>query len=158
MSWRTALVSVSGRPTPIDSLALESGAETAVDVEKILVIHNNEPRSQQALGQILVPAGYDVVGVAYPPVTVMEAFLKTKPALVVLDIGLSGKPVEDLCRKLRGESREVTIFVLGSSNEVEDKVSLLNLGADDYMTKPIDGAEFLARVTTRTNWLTRRRR
>ena len=129
-----------------------------MDVEKILVIHNNEPRSQQALGQILVRAGYDVVGVTYPPVTVMEAFLKTKPALVVLDIGLSGKPVEDLCRQLRRESEDVTIFVLGSSNDVEDKVSLLNLGADDYMTKPIDGAEFLARVTTRTNWLTRRRR
>jgi two-component system KDP operon response regulator KdpE len=129
-----------------------------VDVEKILVIHNNEPRSQQALGQILVRAGYDVVGVTYPPVTVMEAFLKTKPALVVLDIGLSGKPVEDLCRQLRRESEDVTIFVLGSSNDVEDKVSLLNLGADDYMTKPFDGVEFLARVTTRTNWLTRRRR
>jgi len=129
-----------------------------VDVEKILVIHNNEPRSQQALGQILVRAGYDVVGVTYPPVTVMEAFLKTKPALVVLDIGLSGKPVEDLCRQLRRESKDVTIFVLGSSNDVEDKVSLLNLGADDYMTKPFDGVEFLARVTTRTNWLTRRRR
>jgi two-component system, OmpR family, KDP operon response regulator KdpE len=127
-------------------------------VEKILVIHNNEPRSQQALGQILVRAGYDVVGVTYPPVTVMEAFLKTKPALVVLDIGLSGKPVEDLCRQLRRESEDVTIFVLGSSNDVEDKVSLLNLGADDYMTKPFDGVEFLARVTTRTNWLTRRRR
>ena len=127
-------------------------------MEKILVIHNNEPRSQQALGQILVRAGYDVVGVTYPPVTVMEAFLKTKPALVVLDIGLSGKPVEDLCRQLRRESEDVTIFVLGSSNDVEDKVSLLNLGADDYMTKPFDGVEFLARVTTRTNWLTRRRR
>jgi len=129
-----------------------------VDVETILVIHNNDPRSQQALGQILVPAGYNVVGVAYPPVTVMETFLKTEPALVVLDLGLSGKPVEDLCRQLRRKSKEVAILVLGSSNEVEDKVSLLNLGADDYMTKPFDGAEFLARVTTRTNWLTRRRR
>lgn len=88
----------------------------------------------------------------------MGTFLKTKPALVVLDIGLSGKPVEDLCRLLRRESTEVPIFVLGSTDEVEDKVSLLNLGADDYMTKPFDGVEFLARVTTRTNWLTRRRR
>lgn len=129
-----------------------------MDVERILVIHNNDPRSQQALGQILVPAGYDVVGVTYPPVTVMGTFLKTKPALVVLDIGLSGKPVEDLCRQLRRESTEVPIFVLGSTDEVEEKVSLLNLGADDYMTKPFDGVEFLARVTTRTNWLTRRRR
>lgn len=157
MNWRATLVSDS-TAIAIDSPVSESWEETAVDVEKILVIHNNDPRSQQALGQILVPAGYDVVGVAYPPVTVMDAFLKTKPALVVLDIGMSGKPVEDLCRRLRTESKEVTIFVLGSSNEVEDKVLLLNLGADDYMTKPFDGVEFLARVTTRTNWLTRRRR
>lgn len=128
-----------------------------MNAEKILVIHN-DPRSQQALDQILVPAGYEVVGVAYPPTTIRNAFLKTQPALVVLDIGSPGKPVRDICRQLRRESEEVPIFVIGSSNELDDKVSLLNLGADDYMTKPFDGIEFLARVTTRTNWLTRRHR
>ena len=86
----------------------------------------------------------------------MDAFLLTKPALVVLDIGLSGqKPVEDLFRQHRRESKEVPIFVLGSTSEVADRGSLLDLGADDYITTPFDRMEFLARVTARTNWSTR---
>jgi DNA-binding response OmpR family regulator len=100
-------------------------------VERILVIHD-DPGSRQ-LDQILVQAGYDVVAVAYPPVAIMDAFLTTRPVLVGLDIGLSGKkPVEDLCRQLRKESKEVPFFVLGSTSEVADRVSLLDLGADDY--------------------------
>ena len=127
-------------------------------MQRILVIHD-DPGSRRALDEILVPAGYDVVSVAYPPVAIMDAFLLTKPALVVLDIGLSGqKPVEDLCRQLRRESKEVPIFVLGSTSEVADRVSLLDLGADDYITKPFDSMEFLARVTGRTNSSTRRGR
>jgi DNA-binding response OmpR family regulator len=124
-------------------------------VKKILVIHD-DPRSRRALDQILAPAGYDVVAVSYPPVTIMDVFLSTKPALVVLDIGFSGQaPVEDLCRQLRSESEEVPIFVLGSTSEVAQRASLLDLGADDYITKPFDRMEFLARVTARTNWSTR---
>jgi DNA-binding response OmpR family regulator len=126
-------------------------------VQRILVIHD-DPRSRRALEQVLVPAGYDVVAVAYPPVAIMDAFLLTKAALVVLDVGLSGqKRVEDLCRQLKRESREVPIFVLGSTSEVADSVSLLDLGADDYISKPFDRMEFLARVTARINWSTRRR-
>jgi DNA-binding response OmpR family regulator len=86
----------------------------------------------------------------------MNVFLLTKPALVLLDIGLSGQaPVEDLCRQLRSESEKVTIFVLGSTSEAAHSVSLLDLGADDYITKPFDRMEFLARVTARTNGSTR---
>ena len=124
-------------------------------MKKILVIHD-DPRSRRALDQILAPAGYDVVAVSYPPVAIMDVFLLTKPALVVLDIGLSGQaPVEDLCRQLRSESEEIPILVLGSTSEVAQRVSLLDLGADDYITKPFDRMEFLARVTARTNWSTR---
>jgi DNA-binding response OmpR family regulator len=158
MSWRATLVSHSGAPNANRLVRGRTLSTTAADVQRILVIHD-DPGSRQALDQILVPAGYDVVAVAYPPVAIMDAFLLTKPALVVLDIGLSGqKPVEDLCRQLRRESKEVPIVVLGSTSEVADRVSLLDLGADDYITKPFDGTEFLARVTARTNWLTRRRR
>ena len=124
-------------------------------MKKRLVIHD-DPRSRRALDQILAPAGYDVVAVSYPPVGIMNVFLLTKPALVLLDIALSGQaPVEDLCRQLRSESEKVPIFVLGSTSEAAHSVSLLDLGADDYITKPFDRMEFLARVTARTNGSTR---
>ena len=105
------------------------------------------------LTKILAPAGYDVAAVTYSPVAVMDSFLTMKPALVVLDIGLPGEPLEDLCRQLRRESKQVPIFVLGSTSEVADRVSLLDLGADDFITKPFDAREFLARVRAQTRRL-----
>jgi DNA-binding response OmpR family regulator len=120
-----------------------------VEVKRILVIYS-DLRSLQALDEILAPAGYDVAAATFPPVAVMDAFLTMKPALVVLDIGLPGEPLEDLCRQLRRESKEVPILVLGSTSEVADRVSLLDLGADDFITKPFDAREFLARVRART--------
>jgi DNA-binding response OmpR family regulator len=111
-----------------------------VEVKRILVIYR-DLRSLQALDEILAPAGYDVAAATFPPVAVMDAFLTMKPALVVLDIGLPGEPLEDLRRQLRRESKEVPILVLGSTSEVADRVSL---------TKPFDAREFLARVRART--------
>jgi DNA-binding response OmpR family regulator len=120
-------------------------------VLRILVIYG-DPESRQLLNQILVPA-YDVVAVPYFPTVIAGIFSPIKPDLVVLDIGLVGKPVQDLCRQIRKESNNVPLFVLGSG-ESADRTLILDLGADDYITKPIDATEFLARVRTRIKWWT----
>jgi DNA-binding response OmpR family regulator len=108
--------------------------------------------SRRVLNQVLGPA-YDVVAVPYFPTVIAGIFTPTKPDLVVLDIGFAGDPVQDLCRQIRKESKDVPLFVLGAG-ESADKILMLDLGADDYVTKPIDAREFLARVSTRIRWWT----
>jgi DNA-binding response OmpR family regulator len=118
-------------------------------VQRILLIYG-DPESRWALNQVLMPA-YDVVAVPYFPTVIAGIFSPTKPDLVVLDIGLAGEPVQDLCRQIRKRSKDVPLFVLGSG-EPADRILVLDLGADDYITKPIDATEFLARVRTRVRW------
>jgi DNA-binding response OmpR family regulator len=67
-------------------------------------------------------------------------------SLIVLDLGLPDMPGQEVLRRLRGNGCEVPILVLTALGEVKDKVKCLNLGADDYLTKPFDLDEFEARV------------
>ena len=110
--------------------------------------------SRRELSQVLAP-GYDVVAVPYFPTVIAGIFSPIKPDLVVLDIGLADESVQDLCRQIRKESKTVPLFVLGSA-ESANRVLMLDLGADDYITKPIDATEFLARVRNRVRWWTGR--
>ena len=126
-----------------------SDAGTAADVHRVLVIYGDS-ESRRLLNHVLGPT-YDVVAVPYFPTVIAGIFSPTKPDLVVLDTGLAGKPVQDLCRQIRKESKDVPLLVLGS-DESADRTLLLDLGADDYITKPIDPTEFLARVRTRIRW------
>jgi len=66
--------------------------------------------------------------------------------LIVLDIMLPGKDGLFICRQLRSKNIDVPILMLTARDEVEDKVSGLDSGADDYLTKPFAFGEFLARV------------
>jgi DNA-binding response OmpR family regulator len=118
-------------------------------VHRILVVYG-DPESRRVLNQVLAPA-YDVVAVPYFPTVIAGIFSPVKPDLVVLDIGLAGGPVQDLCRQIRKASKNVPLFVLGS-DESADRILMLDLGADDYITKPIDATEFLARVRARIRW------
>ena len=68
------------------------------------------------------------------------------PRLVILDLRLPGKSGQDLCREIKHESSNVPILVLSAASDVLDKVLLLELGADDYVTKPFSPRELLARV------------
>jgi DNA-binding response OmpR family regulator len=115
-------------------------------VERILVI-DADPELQRAVRHSLEPAGYTVV----PGVdgrTAMNIFRATVPRLLLLDIRLPGKSGEDICREIRNESTSVPILVLSAVSEEIDKVLLLELGADDYITKPFSSRELLARVQT----------
>ncbi|VAX35487.1 Phosphate regulon transcriptional regulatory protein PhoB (SphR) [hydrothermal vent metagenome] len=66
--------------------------------------------------------------------------------LIVLDIMLPGKDGIFICRQLRKQNIDVPILMLTARDDVDDKVSGLDAGADDYLTKPFQSAEFLARV------------
>jgi two-component system copper resistance phosphate regulon response regulator CusR len=66
--------------------------------------------------------------------------------LIILDLMIYGSDGYEVCRKLRGDKIQTPIIVLSAKSTIDDKVSLLNLGADDYLTKPFSFDELLARI------------
>jgi DNA-binding response OmpR family regulator len=76
----------------------------------------------------------------------LETVEKLRPALVVLDVMLPGADGFEVCRRLRGANNPVPIIMLTARDEDIDKILGLELGADDYLTKPFNPRELVARV------------
>ena len=113
-------------------------------MEKILVVED-DVAVQRALRRTFETAGFDVA-VAPDGTAAMETFRGFLPRLVILDLRLPGKSGQDICREIKRESPATPILVLSAASDVLDKVLLLELGADDYVTKPFSPRELLARV------------
>ena len=110
---------------------------------RILLV-DDEVSIQRALGPLLRSRGYDVeVAVSGEEAL---AILRTQPPdLIVLDLGLPDINGVEICRRVR-ETSPVPIVVLSARGAEGDKVSLLDLGADDYVTKPFGPEQLLARI------------
>jgi DNA-binding response OmpR family regulator len=119
-------------------------AGPAVAVKKILVIED-DVRIQKALHRLFAAEGYEVQG-AQDGNIASEAFRKSSPDAVVLDLMLPGISGRDLCKSFKETSPQIPVIILSAVSEVADKVLLLELGADDYVTKPFSPRELLARV------------
>ncbi|OQY36146.1 MAG: DNA-binding response regulator, partial [Anaerolineaceae bacterium 4572_5.1] len=76
----------------------------------------------------------------------LEAVMRLRPALVVLDIMLPKMDGLEVCRRLRGSQNPVAILMLTARDEDVDKILGLEMGADDYLTKPFNPRELVARV------------
>ena len=76
----------------------------------------------------------------------LEAFRAAPPVLAVLDLRLPKVHGRDVCRAIKTEAPNLPIIILSASGDEVDKVLLLELGADDYVTKPFSPKELLARV------------
>ncbi|MCH7573757.1 MAG: response regulator transcription factor [Candidatus Marinimicrobia bacterium] len=79
-------------------------------------------------------------------ITALEMAQETRYDIIILDLLLPGKTGEDVCRELRGSGNDTPILILSNKQEEFDKVLGLELGADDYMTKPFGTRELLARI------------
>ena len=110
---------------------------------KILVI-DDEPPIRKLLRMGLSTQGYDILD-APNGKTALE-LLDNKPDLVILDLGLPDIQGHDLLRMIRARNESVPIVVLSSRGDEAGKVQALDLGADDYVTKPFGMDELLARV------------
>lgn len=78
----------------------------------------------------------------------LEAFRNAAPTAIILDLRLPGISGQDVCREIRRQSSTLPIVVVSAASDVVDKVLLLELGADDYVSKPFSPRELLARVRT----------
>ncbi|MCA6074083.1 response regulator transcription factor [Fulvivirga sedimenti] len=111
---------------------------------KILIVED-EPAMQMGLKDNLEFDGYSV-DVAGDGPGGLEKIMKNSFDLVLLDVMLPGMSGFDVCRKVRGEGIETPIILLTARGEEIDKVLGLELGADDYVTKPFSVRELLARI------------
>lgn len=75
----------------------------------------------------------------------METFLKEKPELIILDINLPNRSGIDICREIR-EKNSTPIIVLSARDSEDDKLTLFELGVDDYVAKPFSSRELMARI------------
>ena len=110
---------------------------------KILVVDDDLELSS-LIGYALRQAGYMVVE-AGDGVAALEAFERESPALVILDVNLPRLSGLEVCRRIRAASR-TPVMMLTVKNAEEDQVQALDLGADDYLTKPFSPRTLLARV------------
>ncbi|NNG37834.1 response regulator transcription factor [Flexivirga sp. ID2601S] len=110
---------------------------------RILVVEDEESISDP-LGYLLGKEGYDVALVETGPDALVE-FDRGGADLVLLDLMLPGMSGVDVCRALRQKSNVPVIMLTAKDSEV-DKVVGLELGADDYVTKPYSSRELLARI------------
>ncbi|HET9695425.1 MAG TPA: response regulator transcription factor [Terriglobales bacterium] len=113
-------------------------------MERILVIED-DLKVQRALRRLFEPEGY-TVEVAEDGLAGMQAFKLLPPALVILDLNLPKMTGRDVCQEIKKTASSVPIIVLSAASDVLDKVLLLELGADDYVTKPFSPRELLARA------------
>ncbi|GAA1825611.1 response regulator transcription factor [Nesterenkonia flava] len=110
---------------------------------RILIVED-EASFSEALSYTLQKEGYEVT-VAEDGVEALEVFDKEGADLVLLDLMLPGQPGTEVCRQIRARSNVPVIMLTAKDSEI-DKVVGLELGADDYVTKPYSSRELLARV------------
>jgi two-component system KDP operon response regulator KdpE len=110
---------------------------------RILLV-DDEVAIQRALGPLLRARGYEVE-IAGTGADAVGMFERQPHDLVVLDLGLPDLEGTEVCRRLRALSK-APIVVLSARSEEADKVAALDLGADDYVTKPFGPEELLARI------------
>jgi two-component system alkaline phosphatase synthesis response regulator PhoP len=115
-----------------------------MDAVATILVVDDEPRIVQLVRDYLEHSGFAVLTAADGP-EALRAARTGRPDLVVLDLGLPGLDGLDVARALRRDG-EVPIIMLTARIEESDKLVGLELGADDYLTKPFSPKELVARV------------
>ncbi|AYE33143.1 response regulator transcription factor [Clostridium septicum] len=114
--------------------------------ERVLVV-DDESHIVELISYNLINAGYDVI-TANNGCDAIKIAKDEKPSLVLLDLMLPGMDGFDVCKEIKGnkELKNTSIIMLTAKGEELDKILGLELGADDYITKPFSIRELLARV------------
>jgi len=115
-------------------------------MSKTILVIDDEPKIVEICRDYLVAAGFDVITASDGPQG-LAAARRERPALIVLDLMLPGMDGLDVCRELRREG-STPVIMLTARVEESDKLVGLELGADDYLTKPFSPRELVARVRT----------
>ena len=121
-----------------------TGSRIVAAQTRILVVED-DPQMQKILQRTFRDQGYAVT-VCNDGQSGLDDFRRGSPSVVILDLVLPNIYGRDLCKIMKAERPRVPVIVVSAISEVADKVLLLELGADDYITKPFSPRELLARV------------
>ncbi len=113
----------------------------------ILVVEDDSG-VQKYLRELLLDNGFSV-NTASDGIQALNHIQKTEPDLVVLDLGLPNMTGEAVCMEIRKKHPQLPVIILTAKDSITDIVEGLNLGADDYVTKPFVADELLARIKAR---------
>jgi two-component system KDP operon response regulator KdpE len=112
-----------------------------------ILIVDDEPPIRRLLRTSLAPQGFHVIE-AETGEAALAAAAREKPDIMLLDLGLPDMDGGEVIRRLRASGSKLPIIVVSSRGDEKEKVAALNLGADDYVTKPFGMAELVARIRT----------
>ena len=132
-----------GRPSPVKS----SGR--ILHTMKILIADDHD-LSRQMIADVVATMGHDVLVMEDGPSALLAARVHM-PDLMILDVEMPGLTGFEVCRLLRAEeaTSKIPIIMLTALQEAEDRVYGLDIGADDYLTKPFNTRELIARIEKR---------
>jgi DNA-binding response OmpR family regulator len=116
-------------------------------MQTILIVED-DPGVQKYLKELLLDNSYSVQ-VAPDGVAALNSIKRLAPDLVILDLGLPNMSGEAVCMEIRKNYPDLKIIILTAKDSISDIVQGLDLGADDYMTKPFVADELLARIKAR---------
>lgn len=117
-------------------------------ITNTILIVEDDTGLQKYLRELLLDNGYSVKS-ASDGIQALNAIEKSQPDLVVLDLGLPNMSGEAVCAEVRKKYSDLSVIILTAKDGVSDIVQGLNLGADDYITKPFMADELLARIKAR---------
>lgn len=116
-------------------------------LNKILIVED-DLGLQKYLKELLLDNQYSIQ-VASDGISALNTIAKVPPDLLLLDLGLPNMSGESVCQEVRKKYPNLPVIILTAKDSVSDIVQGLNLGADDYITKPFVADELLARVKAR---------
>jgi DNA-binding response OmpR family regulator len=128
----------------ISEPSTESAALSATSHEKLLIVED-DPAIQRMIGDYFRHSGYEVI-TAGDGESGVRAALNDKPTVMILDLMLPKLDGLSVCRQVRERNSSLPIIILTAKDDVVDKVVGLEMGADDYLTKPFSVRELEARI------------
>lgn len=120
-------------------------------MNKSLLVIEDDPGIQTFLKELLLDNGY-AVDVVSSGVEGLSYINRALPDLVILDLGLPDISGESVCLEIRKKHPHVRVIILSAKHNIGDIINGLDLGADDYITKPFVSDEFLARINARLRY------
>ena len=118
-------------------------------ISKKILIVEDDPSFSRALNHIVEKEGYDV-STASNGMTGLRMATEDKPDLLILDVMLPGLDGFEICSRLRNEPQtaKLPIIMLSAKGQESDKTTGLKVGADEYLTKPVNREVLLEKITT----------
>ena len=131
---------------PVSRTTVRGVSTAAGKARGLVLVVEDEPAIADVIRINLAKAGYGVQ-IEADGAAALDTIRRVKPAAIVLDVGLPGMDGVEICRRLRAEEDWTPVIFATARDDEVDRIVGLELGADDYVTKPFSPRELVARVT-----------